>query len=115
MDLPRRRFLTASEIKLRTHYARPFSKRNYTLQDADMSILPNTGSSTKEKKKRQKQRQLAVSKEKEREHLQMNRMLALPAKLMVKLSTLKCHCWKGTLTLKIFIIQDNIIRGRMGP
>lgn len=50
---------------------------------------------------KEKQRKLAGPNEREREHLQRNTMLALPAKLMAKLSTLRCLCWKVTLTRRI--------------
>ena len=82
VDLPRRRVLTASEKRLRTHfhYEKLYFTNMLTCLFCQTPVLP-------QKKKRQKQRQLPVPKEKEREHLQMNRMLALPAKLMVKLST----------------------------
>lgn len=72
-----------------------------------MSILANTGSSVKGKKKDKMKSAISAKREREKP-LQMKTMPALPAKLMVKLSSLGCHCWKGTHRLQIFITEDNI-------
>ena len=56
-----------------------------------------------------------MPKEREKEHLQMDTMLALPAKLMVTLSTLRSHGQKGTLTQRILYKTTCIKCRGMGP